>query len=81
MSFMDPLQFAYRSKRSVEDAILVFIDTVTKHLEVPRSYCRVLFVDFSSAFNTIKPHIMVNKLKDMNVHCDIIAVILDFLTD
>ena len=40
----------------------------------------MLFVDFSSAYNTLKRHIMVNKLKDMNVHCDIIALILDFVT-
>ena len=60
----DNLQFAYRSGRSVDDAILLFLNNVYTHLDVPRSYCRILFVDFSSAFNTIQPHILVNKLKN-----------------
>ena len=37
------------------------------------------FTDFSSAFNTIQPHVMVQKLKDLNVRNDIIAWILEFL--
>ena len=30
---MDPFQFAYRSDRSCEDAILSIIDSVTSHLD------------------------------------------------
>ena len=55
----DPMQFAYREKRSVDDAILVFWDNIYQHLDTPRNYCRVLFIDFSSAFNTIQPHLML----------------------
>ena len=40
----------------------------------------VLFIDFSSACNTIEPHVMVQKLKDLNARNDIIAWILEFLT-
>ena len=46
----DLMQFAYRENRNVEDAILVFLQNVYKHLDTPKKYCRILFVDFSSAF-------------------------------
>ena len=76
----DPLQFAYKAKRNVEDACLLFTNNILKHLEKNRNYARVLFIDFSSAFNTIPPHVMVKKLKDLNVRNDIIAWVLEFLT-
>ena len=63
----DSMQFAYRCKRSVEDAILVFLDNIYRYIDTPRNYCRILFVDFSSAFNTIQPHILASKLNNMNV--------------
>ena len=70
---LDPLQFAYKAKRNVEDACLLFTNNILKHLEKNRNYARVLFIDFSSAFNTIQPHVMVQKLKDLDVRNDIIA--------
>ena len=79
--FQDPLQFAYRPKRSVEDAIIVFLNNIYKHLDTPGNYCRILFVDFSSAFNTIQPHILAPKLKSINLSNCVISWILDFLTN
>ena len=82
LSFIqDPLQFAYRAGRSVEDAILTFLDNVYSHLDTPRNYCRILFIDFSSAFNTIQPHILFSKLKNMNLNNRITSWILEFLTN
>ena len=46
LKFQDPLQFAYREGRSVDDAILTLVDTVYKHLDSPRSFCRICFVGF-----------------------------------
>ena len=77
---LDPLQFAYKAKRNVEDACLLFTNNILKHLEKNRNYARVLFIDFSSAFNTIQPHVMVQKLNDLNVRNDIISLVLEFLT-
>ena len=55
---------------------------VYTHLDVPCSYCRILHVDFSSAFNTIQPHILVNKLKnDLHMNNYLISLILEFLTN
>ena len=40
-----------------------------------------MFFDFSSAFNTIQPHLLVKKLLDINVPCGLIQWTLDYLTN
>ena len=74
------MQFAYREKRSVEDAILIFLQNAYKHLDMPKNYCRILFVDFSSAFNTIQPQLFIQKLNRINLNKIVIKWILEFLT-
>ena len=61
----DPLQFAYRNKRCVDDALTYLLHTVIKHLEQAGSYVRILYVDFSSAFNTIVPQFLIEKLHNV----------------
>ena len=53
---------------------------IYKHIDTPRNYCRTLFVDFSSAFNTIQPHILASKLVNLNLNKKLILWIIDFLT-
>ena len=77
--FQDPYQFAYKSKRSVDDAVSIFAHHIYSHVDVPKTYCRTLFVDFSSAFNTIQPKILVEKLFKMNVNKHLCAWIFEFL--
>ena len=76
----DPMQFAYRENRNVGDAILVFLQNVYKHLDTPKNYCRMLFVDFSSAFNTIQPHLLISKLHKLDLNPYLTAWIVNFLT-
>ena len=52
-SQLDPLQFAYRAGSGVEDAKLFILDKVYTHLEKPTAHAKILFADFSSAFNLI----------------------------
>ncbi|KAI3352930.1 hypothetical protein L3Q82_019493 [Scortum barcoo] len=60
---VDPHQYAYRKNRSTEDAISSVVHTALTHLENKDSYVRLLFVDFTSAFNTIIiPQTLVQKL-------------------
>uniref|UniRef100_A0AAV2JYY0 glucuronosyltransferase n=1 Tax=Knipowitschia caucasica TaxID=637954 RepID=A0AAV2JYY0_KNICA len=61
------LQFAYRANRSVDDAINLALHHILQHLDSPGTYARVLFVDFSSAFNTILPSLLQDKLSQLNV--------------
>ncbi len=46
-----------------------------------RDYARILFVDFSSAFNTIIPDTLQNKLTQLSVPTSICQWITSFLTD
>ena len=77
---IDPYQFAYRSKRSVEDAILHVMNNVYKHLEKLGSSVRLMFYDFSSAFNTIQPHLLCDKLINCDLFPSTILWILDYLS-
>ena len=61
LPFVDPSQFAYRKNRSVDDALLYVLNSVYSHLEKTNSSIRIMFYDFSSAFNTIQPHLLAKK--------------------
>uniref|UniRef100_A0A669C6E4 Reverse transcriptase domain-containing protein n=1 Tax=Oreochromis niloticus TaxID=8128 RepID=A0A669C6E4_ORENI len=78
---LDPLQFAYTVKRSLDGAINMALHFTLQHLDSPGTYARILFVDFSSAFNTILPDHLQGKLSHMNVPDPICRWITDFLTD
>ena len=62
---LDPMQFAYRPHRGVEDATVTLFNLLFKHLEGNGSHARLLFVDFSSAFNTIQPRILIGRLLEL----------------
>ncbi len=78
---LDPLQFAYRANRSVEDAVNMGLHYVLQHLDRPGTYVRILFVDFSSAFNTIIPNRLLPKLTQLAVPSSVCQWINSFLTD
>ncbi len=77
---LGPLQFAYRANRSVDDAVNMGLHYVLKLLDRPGTYVRILFVDFSSAFNTIVSLIQP-KLTQLSVPTSICQWITSFLTD
>ena len=54
---------------------------VVEHLENKNAYVRSVFIDFSSAFNTLKPDIVINKLRTLNVSPILCKFILYFLTN
>ena len=60
--FQDLSQYAYKSKRGVDDAIAVFTDNLYRHFEGSKNFCRIMFIDFNSAFKTIQPRVLVDKL-------------------
>ncbi len=74
---LDPFQFAYRPNRSTDDAIL---DSLT-HIDCKNgNYVRLLFIDYSSAFNTIVPTKLAVKLSDLGLNTSLCDWIQDFLT-
>ncbi len=77
---LDPLPFAYRPNRSTDDAISSTLHLSLTHLENKDSYVRMLFIVFSSAFNTIIPQQLINKLRLLGLNNSLCNWILDFLT-
>ena len=92
---LDPFQFTYQNNKGCENALLVAINEVTSHLDSrlsveknkvsgiitkSRDSVRMMLFVFSSAFNTIQPHLLANKMLSMSVPSDIIPLIIDYLT-
>lgn len=80
-SLLDPMQFAYRPKRGVEDATVTLLHLLIRNLEGKGSHTRVSLVDFSSAFNTIQPHVLIGRLLEQFKLYNLLGWILDFLTN
>jgi hypothetical protein len=76
-----PLQFAYRPNRSTDDAISIALHTALSHLDKNNTYVRMLFIDYSSAFNTIVPSKLITKLRILGLNTSLCNWILNFLTD
>ncbi len=61
---LDPLQFAYRPNRSTDDTISHVLHSSLKN----GNYVRLLFIDYSSAFNTLVPIKLAFKLTDLSLN-------------
>ena len=59
---LDSLQFTYCSNRSTDDAIAIALHIALSHLGKRNIYVRMLFIDYSSAFNNILPSKLIIKL-------------------
>ena len=73
---LDPFQFTYHPNRSTDDAIYITLHTALSHLDKRNTYVRMLFIDYSSAFNTI----VTSKLRNLGLNISLCNWILDFLT-
>ncbi len=78
---LDPLQFAYRPNRSTDDAISHILHSFLTHIDSSNgNYVRLLFIDYSAAFNTIVPIKLASKLTDLGLNFSLCDWIQDFLT-
>ncbi|XP_068103319.1 serine protease 33-like [Hyperolius riggenbachi] len=78
-TLIDPFQFAYRTNRSTDNAINIYLELINNHLDKPDSYARIRLLDFSSAFNTVSPQILQKNLATLEVHPTLRLWITDFL--
>lgn len=78
---LDPYHFAYRANRSVDDAVSLCVHFILQHLESSSTYARILFVDFSAAFNTIVPVKLIHTLQELGVNSFLCKWIYSFLCD
>ena len=67
---LDPLQFAYRVNRSVDDSVSLALFSILRHLDC-----------LSGAFNTTVPYKLFEKLQHLSVPLSLCHWILDFLID
>ncbi|KAI5611683.1 gastrula zinc finger protein XlCGF28.1-like [Silurus asotus] len=77
---LDPMQFAYCPNRSTDDDFSTTLHLALTHLDNKDLYVRMLFNDFSSAFNTIIPQHLIEKLNLLGLNTSLCNWILDFLT-
>ena len=57
----------------MDDAILYLLQRAYSALDKPNTMVRITFFDFSSAFNTIQPRLLSEKLERMDVDAPLIA--------
>ena len=76
---LDIHQFAYRAKRSTQDAVLCLITSITSYIDLQAAnYARCLFLDFSSAFNTISVSNLLTELQHLGFR--VVNWVSSFLT-
>ena len=76
---LDPLQYAYRQNRSTDHVISIALHTAISHLDKRNTLMRMLFIDYSSLFNTIVPSKLITKLRSLGLNTSLCNWILDFL--
>ncbi len=79
---LDSFQFAYCPNRSTDDANIHHSppSSYSPLTQQKDSYVRMLFIDWSSAFNTIIPQQLILKLNLLGLNTSLCNWILDFLT-
>ena len=65
--------FAFRPNRFTDDAISIALHSALSLLEKLNTYVRMLFIDFSSGFNTIVPSKLINKLRTLATPCSLMT--------
>ena len=61
--------------------VAYLVHIISKHLDKPKTYARALFLDFSSAFNTIQADILVAKMVQQKLNPYLIHWYALFLTN
>ena len=76
---LDQFQFAYRKNIFVDDTVAPGLFYVLQHIDSPNTYPKILFVDFSSACNSIIPTKPFDKIQSLGIPQSMCIWILDFL--
>ena len=79
-NLLAPLQFGFRKKVSVEDAVLFFTESVQQEIQDGKIVHAVL-LDLSKAFDSLSHEILLSKLKSLGFSFSAINFINSFLSD
>ena len=77
---LNPLQFAYCWDKSTDDAISITLHTALSHMDKRNTHVRMLFIEYSSAFNNIVPRKFITKQRALGLNTSLCNWILDFRT-
>jgi hypothetical protein len=77
---LDPLQFTYHPNRTTDCTLAITLHTALSHLDKSNTCVRMLFINYSSVFNTIVPTKFITKLRTLGLKTSLCNWILDFLT-
>lgn len=80
-SSIDLQQFAYMESHNTEDAVISVTHLISKYLGDSNAYAQILFADFSSAFDTVHPQLLVHKLLEVKISPLIIKCFYSLLTN
>ena len=64
----DPIQFTCGRNTSTDDAISSALHTALSHLYKRNTYVRMLFIDYSSALNTVVPSKLTHNGVDAHIY-------------
>ncbi len=79
--YLGPSSVCLSPNRSTDDAISHILHSSLTHIDSNNgNYVRLLFIDYSSAFNTIVPIKLAPKLTDLGLNSSLCDWIQDFLT-
>ena len=79
--YVDPYQSVHKYNRSTENATLTLLHNAYTHLEKTGLFVWILFIGFSSAFNTIQPYLLTSKLLKLDFNPRLILWIVNFLVN
>ncbi len=79
-TFLDSLQFAYKQKRSTDDAVACLLHCLLQHLDTP-GFKKKKNIDICSDFNSIQHHQVIKKLQVLQVPSPLIHWIYNFLSN
>lgn len=77
---VDKLQFAYKTGVGVDDAIIDLLHKSLSHLETPDNTVRIMFFDFSTAFN-MQPTLLRSKMVNVGVYKSMVSWLSDYLSN
>ena len=77
----DPFQFAYKTNRSTLDAVSSVVHFVAKSLDQSMKSVRCIFLDYSSAFDSVPRCSLLHKLESFGCPTHILSWLKDYFTN
>ena len=78
----DPCQYAYTKNVGTTDALVKVITDISTTLDRKDVYAvQALYLDFSKAFDLMRPDILAEKMNTMNINPSLINLVVNFLSN